>query len=120
MNRPRSSATLDALAKSVRRRRRQRRSLPVHEGLPIAKPVCERQETLPKSIARVLGPYANGEKWRLVLLEGVSRKSLVADTFEAALKLRDDLLGRIKAHVTRTFGDALDDYLADIESRGFQ
>jgi hypothetical protein len=118
MNRFRSSTTLDALAKSVRRRRRQRRPLLSPDPLPIAQPACENRETMPKSVARVLGPYANGEKWRVVLLEGQSRKSLVADTHEAALKLRDDLLHRIKAHTSRTFDEALEEYLASLTSRG--
>jgi site-specific recombinase XerD len=120
MNQAHSSSTLDAVAKSVRRRRRQRRALPVPEPLPDARLACENQATMPKAAARVLGPYANGEKWRLVLLDGTSRKALVADSYEAALKLRDDLLHQLKAHVSRTFGEALADYLADLGKRGIQ
>src|ERR1041384_4907121 len=101
MNHAHSSSTLDAVAKSARRRRRQRRALPVPEPLPVAKLACENQATLPKSVARVLGPYANGDKWRLVLLDGTSRKALVADTYEAALKLSDELTSRILAQVSR-------------------
>lgn len=120
MSQTHSSSTLDAITKSVRGRRRKRRAVPVPEQLPAARRSCENQATMPKSAARVLGPYANGEKWRLVLLDGASRKALVADSYEAALKLRDDLIHQLKTHVTRTFGEALADYLADLGNRSIQ
>jgi integrase len=71
-----------------------------------------------KSSARVLGPYENGQKWRLVILEGPQRKSIVADTHEAALKLREDLLRKLRTSFSRMIDAALEEYLADLESRG--
>jgi hypothetical protein len=63
---------------------------------------CEHKYTMQKS-ARVLGPYRNGDKWRLVVLDGGSRKAVVAETHEAALALRDDLQGALKKHIARSF-----------------
>ena len=66
---------------------------------------------------RVLGPYRNGDKWRLVMLDGDSRKALVADSYEAALALRDDLKGVIKKHIARSSDESLEEYLNDLVER---
>lgn len=71
-----------------------------------------------KKPARVLGPYRNGEKWRLVILDGSSRKAVVTESHDAALLLREDLQGLIKKPVQRTFAEALDEYLHGLEERG--
>lgn len=118
MNQARSALALDAIAKTARRRPRQKRMLPLPERPPLAPATHEDRDTAPKSAARVLGPYVNGDKWRLVLLDGAARKSLVADTHEGALKLRDDLLREIAAHVYRTFEEALAEYLSGLQARG--
>ncbi len=68
--------------------------------------------------ARVLGPYKNGEKWRLVVLDGGSRKAMVADTHEAALALRKDLQGALKRHIARSFEECLEEYLRNLVDRG--
>jgi site-specific recombinase XerC len=68
--------------------------------------------------ARVLGPYKNGDKWRLVVLDGGSRKSVVAETHEAALALRDDLQGALKKHIARSFEESLEEYLKNLVDRG--
>ncbi len=68
--------------------------------------------------ARVLGPYKNGEKWRLVVLDGGSRKAMVADTHEAALALRKDLQGALKRHIARSFEECLEEYLRNLVERG--
>lgn len=116
MHSSRSSVLLDALAKSVRRPRQRRIRLP-KDLLPSLPPACEHEKMMPKSVARVLGPYPNGPKWRLVLLDGASRKALLADTREAALKLRENLLGQIKSHTYRTIGEALEEYLGALAAR---
>jgi hypothetical protein len=38
----------------------------------------------PQEAPKVLGPYANNDKWRLVVKSGDKRKSLVFDTVEQA------------------------------------
>ena len=78
---------------------------------------CEHKYTMQKS-ARVLGPYKNGEKWRLVVLDGGSRKAMVADTHEAALALRKDLQGALKRHIARSFEECLEEYLRNLVERG--
>lgn len=78
---------------------------------------CEHKYTMQKS-ARVLGPYKNGEKWRLVVLDGGSRKAMVADTHEAALALRKDLQGALKRHIARSFEECLEEYLRNLVDRG--
>ena len=78
---------------------------------------CEHKYTMQKS-ARVLGPYKNGDKWRLVVLDGGSRKAVVAETHEAALALRDDLQGALKKHIARSFEESLAEYLKNLVDRG--
>ncbi len=73
---------------------------------------------MPRSAARVLGPYANGDKWRLVILDGRSRKSLVANTQKEALRLRDDLRSKLKEYLSCTCGEALEEYLVSLEGNG--
>ncbi len=79
--------------------------------------LCEHKYTMQKS-ARVLGPYRNGDKWRLVILDGGSRKAVVAETHEAAMALRDDLRGALKKHSARLFAQSLDEYLQHLVDRG--
>lgn len=73
-----------------------------------------------RSSARVLGPYTNGDKWRLVVLEGGARKSVVIDSYERALSTRDDLMAALKTKTGPLFGEALDDYADHLRSRGVQ
>ena len=117
-----SVPNLSALAESVRkshRKRRLRTRLHVAEmtTVPGAGTTCENDHTMQKS-ARVLGPYKNGDKWRIVMLDGDTRKSLVADSYEAALALRDDLKGVIKKHIARSFEESLEEYLKNLVDRG--
>lgn len=68
--------------------------------------------------ARVLGPYRNADKWRLVLLDGPSRKALLAETYEAALALRAELSGALKQGPVRSISDALAEYMEGLGARG--
>lgn len=113
---------LASMVDAVRRKpRRCKRSPPAHvpkmPTVPSDGTACENDQAMPKS-ARVLGPYRNGDKWRLVMLDGASRRALVADSHEAALALRDDLQGMIKRHVARSFEESLGEYLRDLIDRG--
>jgi hypothetical protein len=114
-----SVPNLSALAESVRKSRCKRRQRPksaphVSEltTVPGDATTCEHDQTMQKS-ARVLGPYKNGDKWRIVMLDGDMRKALVADSYEAALALRDDLKGVIKKHIARSFEESLEEYLKE-------
>ena len=117
-----SVPNLSALAESVRkshRKRRLRTKSHVAEmtTVPGDSATCEHDHTMRKS-ARVLGPYKNGDKWRIVMLDGDTRKALVADSYEAALALRDDLKGVIKKHIARSFEECLEEYLRNLVERG--
>lgn len=52
------------------------------------------------------------------MLEGKARKSLVFDTYELALSSRADLLQALKSKTTPPFGEALEEYLESLSSRG--
>lgn len=68
--------------------------------------------------ARVLGPYPNGQKWRLVVKEGTRRKSMVFDTREQAEGVRGSLLTALEDRACRAIGDTVDEYLAFKQKRG--
>ena len=73
-----------------------------------------------RSTARVLGPYANGDKWRLVVLEGAARKSVVIDSYERALSTREDLMAALKQKTGRSFAEAFEEYEQYLQERGVQ
>src|SRR5690349_15820522 len=73
-----------------------------------------------RSTARVLGPYTNGDKWRLVVLEGAARKSVVIDSYERALSTRDDLIAALKQKTGRGFAEAFEEYEQYLQERGVQ
>lgn len=65
--------------------------------LPGFSPACDAKRMPPKP-ARVLGPYPNRDKWRLVVLDGNERKSLVVASEQAAQDLKAQLLGSEVLH----------------------
>lgn len=71
------------LLQAAKRRRATQPTMPL--------PSDKEQPSQNKS-AKVLGPYPNGGKWRLVVKEGSQRKSIVCDTEQAALTVRAQLL----------------------------
>jgi integrase len=73
---------------------------------------------MPKSVARVLGPYKNGEKWRLVVIEGLARKSLVVDSLESAIAVRDEIASALKKQTAPRVGPLLEEYLQGLLLRG--
>ena len=123
MKRASQDPDLDALADSVRTAQRGKRGRTQRPHVSETTTVlsdggaCENEHAMPKT-ARVLGPYKNGNKWRLVLLDGAQRKAMVADTLEAALALRTDLSSQLDRHAGRRLGDALDEYLQSLVDRG--
>ena len=105
MNAIQSTPNLDALAARARRTRRKKSHHPVTAAR------IDAQTTETTAGARVLGPYRSGTKWRLVLLQGQARKALVADSYESAIALRGSLLSTLQEHASRSFSDALEEYL---------
>jgi len=76
---------------------------------------------MPPKPARVLGPYPNRDKWRLVVLDGNRRKSLVAATEQAAHELKAQLLGVVQEQSDRTLAQLLPDYRHFLQhDRGLQ
>jgi integrase len=71
-----------------------------------------------KASARVLGPYKNGEKWRLVVIEGAARKSIVVDTVEGALAMRDEIAAALRKQTAPRIGPLLEEYLEGLLLRG--
>ena len=76
------------------------------------------EESLPSESAKVLGPYGNGTKWRLVIKEGQGRKSVVFSTEQEALAVRQRLLANIEERGVRTIGEAVHEYLDYKRKRG--
>ena len=110
----RQTAQRGALARKLLQaaKRSQRSTLP---ALPLA---CDANQTTTSEAARVLGPYPNGQKWRLVVKEGKARKSLVFDTREQAESVRSDLLTALDDRACRQIGDTIDEYLTFKRKRG--
>lgn len=65
-----------------------------------------------------LGPYRNGQKWRVIIREGQTRRSFVYETREQAATVREKLLTEFKARVSRTIGETFAEYLAYKVKRG--
>lgn len=106
------STLVGRIATQVRRRSsRQRRRSETHAALPPmplpSRPNSSENETMQKKPLRVLGPYPNRRGYRLVVLEGDSRKSVTAPTLEKALALKADLTQELAEHAGRTIGQAL-------------
>ena len=66
---------------------------------------------MPSKIARVLGPYRNSDKWRLVVFDENGRKALLAPTLEEAEQLKSGLLRMFSNRSLLTIGAALDEWL---------
>jgi integrase len=68
--------------------------------------------------ARVLGPYRNAQKWRLIIREGRERKSLVYDTKEQAENMRGRLLAGLYDRGSRMIGETIEEFLEYKRKRG--
>ncbi len=68
-------------------------------------------DNMQKKGVRVLGPYANGKSFRLVVIDGAKRKALTASTLEEALALKSSLEGEIHTQRPRTVGEALAEFI---------
>lgn len=88
------------------------------KALPQSPLPCDADQTMPSVGARVLGPYSNGDKWRLVIKEGQGRKSLVYDTIEQAQAVRRHMLGILDSRASRTVGESVEEYLTEKRLRG--
>ena len=67
--------------------------------------------------ARILGPYQARDKWRLVIIDGPSRKSLVFGSVEQAEAARSSIGEQLKQHVILV-GEALEQFTADKLRKG--
>lgn len=73
---------------------------------------------MPRKPARVLGPYVNGDKFRLVVLEDAGRKSLVVATVEEAQRVKGEILDVLRQRPQLTIGEALTEYLRVKQQHG--
>jgi len=58
----------------------------------------------------VCGPYANRDKWRLVLIDSSGRKSVVFASRQEAEAVKARLLDEARAKQGKTIGESLDEY----------
>lgn len=74
---------------------------------------------MPEKIARVLGPYANGGKWRLVVFdEKGQRMARLAETKEEAERIKESLLALFADRSLLTIGAAFDEWLESKRQAG--
>jgi integrase len=66
---------------------------------------------MPSKSARVLGPYRNGDKWRVVIFDESGRKALLAPSREEAEKLKSGLSRMVEDRSLINIGAALDEWL---------
>lgn len=69
--------------------------------------------------ARILGPYAARDKWRLVIIESQGRKSLVFDSAEEAESAKSTI-GKQFSQPTLLIGDVIELFVADKRRRGLR
>ena len=77
------------------------------KAVPSLPLTCD-DESVPLKIARVLGPYRNGDKWRLVVFDENGRKALLAPSKEEAEKIKAGLLRMFEDRSLLTIGAALE------------
>ena len=65
----------------------------------------------PQEAPKVLGPYENKDKWRLVVKSGDKRKSLVFDTFDQVETAKSNLLASFDDSAKLTVGDLLAQFI---------
>lgn len=81
----------------------------------------DRETSDEKSEPKIMGPYRDRAKWRIVVFDGVSRRSVVADTEAEARRLMTELDREIIARSDRTVGELLPEYEAFLTTeRGVQ
>ena len=66
----------------------------------------------------MLGPYANGDKFRLVVCEGGGRKSVVVTTRDEAQRVKEQIACMLGARPRLTIGEALAEYLGEKQQHG--
>jgi integrase len=69
---------------------------------------------------RVLGPYRNGGKWRLVVFEDGGRKALLADSQDEAVALKARLLRLFEDRSRLPISAALDEWLSEKRQAGLR
>lgn len=68
--------------------------------------------------ASVLGPYRNGDKWRVVLIEDAGRTAKLCATLEEAEQLKATLQQHFQDRSRILLSDALAEYIAEKERNG--
>lgn len=108
MNRSIGEQTLASLSQRPGRKhsRRARRAIAAVEVLKAQKLDVDEPPVPP----RIYGPYSARNGYRLVIVEGSARKSIVAPTKEAAEKLRTDIEDALRQRSDRPLAEALQGY----------
>ena len=74
-------------------------------------------ETTTAQPAKVLGPYRNGKKWRLLVYDP-HRQAKVFDDRETAMRVRDSLLVELDGRSSRAVSDVVEEFLLHKRKRG--
>jgi len=61
----------------------------------------------PKEPPRVMGPYEERDKWRIVVVENGKRKSVFLDTEAEALRAKSELERKVLRPVSKKLGDVI-------------
>ncbi len=69
-------------------------------------------------VPKVLGPYSNKDKWRLVVKSGAKRKALVFDTLDQAQTAKENLIASFGEVAKLTVGDLLEQFIEHKRQRG--
>lgn len=78
---------------------------------------CDHVETVNAQPVKVLGPYRNASKWRLLVFDP-DRQAKVFDDYETACAARDMLLSEAEGLSSKTVGDAVGEFLTYKHKRG--
>lgn len=73
----------------------------------------EARRRLRRAKSRVLGPYPDGKKWRIVLFDQGKRTSFLADTVADAEAMKAHRLARLVDRSLTSISAALEEYLAE-------
>lgn len=71
-----------------------------------------------KEPPRVVGPYLERKKWRVVVIDDNGRKAVFAPTHEEALRLKEQLAKGLSTWPTRTIRQQLTSYIAERQASG--
>jgi integrase len=98
---------MNALSTVVKTAKQENRKAK-HARLSSVAATCDDSSTAKP--VRVNGPYPEGDKWRIYLIDGSGRKSFFYNSRADAEAMKAKLVAKARALKERTIGESLDDY----------